>query len=215
MCFSAEASFTVGTGIGVMGIATLRKLVSRSLIWIAMVPIFFAIQQYAEGVVWLHMNGEFKQTPFSEFAKFLYLFFAYIFWPTYIPLCLTMAERIEWRKKAIGLVLIGGFGVTLFNIYYLSTTPIEPAVIGQSIYYGGSRWDMRLLYGLAVMLPMFLTSIKNIWLIGIMVAVSFGLSQVIYNATFTSVWCFFAAIISFVLYFFLPDEKQERTSRLQ
>ncbi len=207
MCFSAEASFTVGTGIGIMGIATIRKLITKSLIWIALVPVFFAFQQYNEGVVWLHMNGEFQATTLSETSKMIYLFFAYCFWSTYIPLAFFIAEKVKWRKIACGIVLAGGLVGTLFNINYLMSCEIVPEVAGRSLYYGVGRLDMRIYYGLAIIVPMFISSVRNIWIMGVLIASSFVFSQITYNLTFTSVWCFLAAAISFLLYFLLDEQK--------
>jgi len=53
MCFSAGASFTAGTLLTFAGTETLRKVHKPSQIVFASIPLFFAFQQFAEGVLWL------------------------------------------------------------------------------------------------------------------------------------------------------------------
>jgi len=64
--FSAEASFAVGTSLGVTGIATLRGAGAKPLPWLAVVPGLFAVQPCAEGVVWRYLNGGSHHPPYSN-----------------------------------------------------------------------------------------------------------------------------------------------------
>ena len=53
MCFSATASFIAGTGLSVLGVATLRATRRKEEIPFAAIPLLFGFQQIVEGVLWL------------------------------------------------------------------------------------------------------------------------------------------------------------------
>ena len=53
MCFSETASFLAGTGLSVLGVATLRATQRRSEIPFAAIPLMFGLQQMVEGALWL------------------------------------------------------------------------------------------------------------------------------------------------------------------
>ena len=53
MCFSATASFVAGTGLAVLGVATLRAARRRPEIPFAAIPLIFGLQQMVEGALWL------------------------------------------------------------------------------------------------------------------------------------------------------------------
>lgn len=53
MCFSPEASFVGGLIISSIGIATIKKVHKPSQIIFASIPLFFGVQQIAEGLLWI------------------------------------------------------------------------------------------------------------------------------------------------------------------
>ena len=57
MCFSPEASFAGGIIISAIGVATVRKVHNPTQIVFASIPLFFGIQQIAEGFVWITLPG--------------------------------------------------------------------------------------------------------------------------------------------------------------
>ena len=56
MCFSATASFTAGSVLSAVGIATIMKAERKSEVPFAMIPLLFGVQQFIEGVVWLTLR---------------------------------------------------------------------------------------------------------------------------------------------------------------
>src|SRR5690606_8023290 len=74
---------------------------------LALIPWFFAIQQASEGFVWLKI-------PEGIAAKNIFLFFAYVFWPIWIPFSLYFAEENPIRKQLLTLCLGIGLAVGCF-----------------------------------------------------------------------------------------------------
>jgi hypothetical protein len=200
MCISAEASFAVGVGVGLVGVATLQCTGAKTLPWLAAVPSLFAVQQGAEGVVWLYLNGGFHQTPVSLIAQYVYLTFALIWWPIYMPLAIALPEPEPWRRRWSFAAVVGGLCVSAFDTYYLLTTDLSPTVVGQSIQYGHGAPIIRMTYGTVSLLPLFISSLPSLWILGTLSLLTFIISDVFFPLTFISVWCLLAAISSVVLW---------------
>lgn len=62
-----------------------------------------------------------------------------------------------------------------------------------------------LLYVVATIGALFISSLRKMWILGILVAFSFIISYIYYYMEFGSVWCFFSAIESCVLYYIVSD----------
>ena len=63
-----------------------------------------------------------------------------------------------------------------------------------------------LLYIIATIVPFFITRNKTVWLLGGLIAISYVVSYVAYFEAFASVWCFFAALISILVYGLVRDK---------
>lgn len=201
MCISAEASFAVAAGVGITGVATWQSTGAKTLPWLAAVPALFAIQQSAEGVVWLYLNGGFQHTPVSFTAQYVYLTFALIWWPSYMPLAVALAEPVSWRRHWSFVAVIGGFCVSAFDIHYLLTNDLSPSVVGQSIHYGQEEQIGRMTYAAVSLFPLFISSIPKLWILGVLSLLTFLLSDAFFPLTFISVWCLLAAVSSVVLWY--------------
>src|SRR3954464_10641464 len=103
MCFSATGSFGVAAviaGIGAVAAAQKKRPSHRML---AAVPLMFAGQQVAEGIVWLTI-GDPSQRPAHLAAVGVFLVFALVVWPVWVPLSLLKAERKPRRRRALGVL---------------------------------------------------------------------------------------------------------------
>jgi hypothetical protein len=79
MCFSAQASFGASAVLGIMGIYALHKAKQQERL-LAIVPLFFAVQQACEGIVWLTYANP-SQHFITAAATYSFCFFAYFFGP--------------------------------------------------------------------------------------------------------------------------------------
>ncbi|CCB90499.1 putative membrane protein [Waddlia chondrophila 2032/99] len=210
MCFSAEASFTVGTILSVVGITTLKQVKKQKYFLVALFPLFFASQQLIEGIVWLNMHPSFVSTPLSQAAVNLYLFFAWLFWPIFVPIAFFVAEKEKWKKILFLTVFLIGLIISYIDIIYLINYRITPQIVGRSLDYGFTPLYGNILYGLIVFIPIFLSSVPRMKIFGISLLIAFIISQLIYTYAFTSVWCFFCAAISIQLYQILQRASQEK-----
>ncbi|MDP1879665.1 MAG: hypothetical protein Q8K60_01835 [Parachlamydiaceae bacterium] len=205
MCFSTEASFTAAAGLGIVGILTLKKCKSKSLYFLASIPLLFAIQQLSEGFLWLHFNQLIDSKIFFKKSISFFLIFAFLIWPIWIPLSLYLPEKIQWRRILIGLNLFCGIILAAVNLYYSLQQDINVQLINHSIQYLGNTPSQYYIYPVVVLLPFFLSSLRNAWIFGILTALAFIVAEYYYMETFVSVWCFFAAIVSLSIYKIVKD----------
>lgn len=98
MCFSASASFGAGVILSVIGIASIKKVQSPSQIIFVSIPLIFAVQQIMEGFLWLALTNT-HYAPLQKFTTYVFLFFAQVVWPFWVPYVILKLEIKERRKR--------------------------------------------------------------------------------------------------------------------
>lgn len=200
MCFSATASYVASAALLLCGIGSMYRANKNQRLFAAM-PLLFALQQFIEGTIWFSLsNGN----P-AIFNTYAYLSFVYILWPNWIPysifpLCKTAAE-----KKALGPSMIAGLLLSILAIGYLFFYPPTAIIENHHIKYLSDvpKWlwlPGSALYLAATVVPFFIPKVRNLSLMGILLALSYIATIIFYYATILSVWCFFAAILSALIF---------------
>ena len=207
MCFSAEASFVAAAALGGSGAVLTNKFAGTKKVWLAATALLFGVQQAAEGVLWLAIrSGEYPNI-WGLGAQYLFLFFAYMLWPVWMPMAFMAAEKQLWRKRVMGLCLIPGVAFFLvFGLHMIFDELSLAQIINCSISYGESPLGYRLVYAAGGLIPFFVSSIPRMWILGLLIGVAFGVADYLYFYAFTSVWCFFAAVIVIGFFFLLKRE---------
>lgn len=203
MCFSATASFIAGTALSATGVATLRKTETKSEIPFAAIPLFFGLQQIFEGLVWLSFSS--GSLILNKIAAHAFLLFAYVLWPIFIPFSVRLLEPDTSRKKLLSVFQIAGIGAGLYLLFFMFYHPLVSQIEHKSIVY-----FLHLPYGFAVTSlyvlvtcgSLLFSSHKIINIFGILAAMSFAVAYYFYTVALVSVWCFFAAILSVVIYWY-------------
>lgn len=203
MCFSAEASFIVGGTLLVIGAATIRKTVYSKDLAIALIPLIFAIQQMIEGFLWISLTH--NDTSQAQFwLSNIYGVFIGIIWPMFAPFAVYCAETDNTRRKIIALIGTAGLSLALYTIAGLTDQPIAAEIVNHSINYkhnvDGHQFVI-ILYLLATCVPFIFSSYRHLYIAGITITIGFFIAYFTYLETFPSVWCFFAAIASALIYF--------------
>jgi hypothetical protein len=210
MCFSAEASFGASGFLALMGVFSLI-LSRRECLFLAITPIIFAIQQGAEGVIWLAARGGHLETSTAGVAIGLYTFFAVLFWPIWVPFAFSAAEPANSGLRRTLLITLTVMGV-LLGLFYLTQGLFQNAsaeVVNCSIqYHGPWSWHTAPIYLVCTIFPFFLSSMGNSWMIGLVVVFTAVISFWLYRETFSSVWCFFAAVASFGIIFLIKRPRR-------
>ena len=204
MCFSASASLVAGTSLSAVGVATLRRAEARNEQPLAMIPLLFGIQQLTEGVIWLTFSHDapvLKQT-----MTYVYSGFSHVLWPMYVPFAVGVLEAVGWRKKVIFGFEAAGVAVGLYLLYFLVTRPVVAEVLGMHIVYVSSHLYLNpvmVFYLAATCVSCFFSSHGFVKLFGVLALLSFVAAYFVHVMAAVSIWCFFAAILSLLIYLHL------------
>lgn len=213
MCFSATASFTTAAAlmpVAAYTIGTALKADKRYL-GFAVFPLFFGIQQFLEGGLWLEIGQPDKAH--AHLYALGFLFFAYFVWPFLVPSAAFLVEpRRNRRRVFLGLSIFGFLlGLSLFVPLLFNPDWVPLRIVKHSIDYNSRLiWEgivpytvIRVIYASIVCLPLLFSSEKHIRSFGLIITLSVIAGFAFAQYAFTSVWCFMAAIASSYLLFLM------------
>jgi hypothetical protein len=204
MCFSESASFIASGGLAAAGVASMRIAPRPHQKLIAALPFLFAIQQFIEGWQWHALNAG---SP-SIIAGYMFLFFAFLLWPLYIPITVWVLDK-KRRKMASFFVAAGAVLASLLG-YVLVTEPLNVHACGHSIAYTISlsfNSVIIFLYFLVVAGVLMFSSRPELRWFGVLITSAAAITAFFYFSTLTSVSCFFCAILSSLIYFYLRYQR--------
>ncbi len=208
MCFSATASFVAGSTLSVIGATTIRMTSRRAEIPFAMIPLLFGVQQLTEGMIWLSFRGE-SHLP-NAALTLVYSLFSHVLWPIFIPLAVGLLETDPLRKKAVAACQLAGAVVGLYLLYVIVQFPVTSRVLDNHIAYESPhfyRLPLMFLYLTATCASGIFSSNKVIQVFGALTLATFLAAYAIHAATFFSVWCFFAAILSLMIFYYFRQAR--------
>jgi hypothetical protein len=209
MCFSASASFGASVVLTVIGVATLKKTHHPAQLLFASIPFIFGVQQLAEGLLWLSLpNPEYENI--QKIFTYIFLFFAQILWPIWVPIAILFLEKRSTRKKLQKLLVGPVILVGVYLAYCLLTFHVEAQIVGQHIAYSQDypyalKPYIIVLYALVTVVPTFFSYIKHMWMLGTTVFISYIITAIFYEHYILSVWCFFSSIISVSIYVIMSE----------
>ena len=202
MCFSATASFSAGAVLLGLGTLTLKSVTHPRQLPFAAIPLLFAIQQLSEGVIWLTFTHEAPQL--NAAMTYVYSFFSHVLWPAYIPLAVLLIEPSGRRRRALLAFAAGGAIVGAYLLYILVAYPIASRPIGRHIEYVSPHFfaaAAMTLYLMSTTVSPLVSTHRTVRVFGVLALSSFAAAYFFYATWFISVWCFFAALLSAVVYF--------------
>jgi hypothetical protein len=213
MCFSAGASFAGGVIISAIGIATLREVHKPSQLVFASIPLFFGIQQIVEGCLWLTLP-DFGYIAIQKVATYFFLIMAQVLWPTLIPVSVLFMEEKKKRKRILWIFVALGITLSLYYAFCLLSFSVKPEIMGYHIQYNTTFPDSLamlafIVYLVVTITPLFVSGVKRTHLLGILMFLSCLITAIFFTQYLTSVWCFFAALISGVVFWILRDAKAD------
>ena len=209
MCFSAEASFGLSVALLSGGVYCVKNALSKNrlLLPVAIIPILFAVQQFSEGWVWICLRWE--NAALVRMFALVFLAFAIVFWPFWVPFCAFVTGKRK-EKIIFGFLSVLGLviGLGVYVPLFISVDSPVTDVINHAIHYNVSGsttfqfvpvllWEA--MYIAIIASPLFASNSRKILYLGIAIVLSAAVSYLIFWFAFTSVWCFFAALLSLYL----------------
>ena len=207
MCFSATASFSASIVIGTLGVVTFKKSKNSNLKFLGAIPFLFAVQQFTEGFVWLSFNN-FNFPFIQETATKAFLFFAWVLWPILMPFSIYHIEKPGVKKKINFYLLLLGILSGLHSIYMLFADNVQPLVndfhidyiVSTSTFEKKIQVIQQISYVVVTVVPLFASSLKGAKVLATANFIALVLAFIFFKHSLPSTWCFFAAILSGIIY---------------
>ncbi|MFM1901406.1 MAG: hypothetical protein RLZZ216_1982 [Cyanobacteriota bacterium] len=230
MCFSASASFTASAVLMPLGFYS-HHLADRAerpgYKPLALVPFFFGVQQFIEGLEWTGIDQG-NVEPLTSLAGLGFLFFAYCFWMIWIPWSAwsisrsTDSKALQHRLKWVAIVATV-LGIAFYLPVLFNPPALQPAVHSngrllydvsnlQSILHNFVNTEPvgELVYWGFIVLPLLAVSDRAVKLFGVLIFISIFLTWLTYSATFNSVWCFYCAVLSILVIWIVNRPEMRR-----
>ena len=150
-------------------------------------------------------------------------------WPLWVPLTIRLLEKDTRRKKTMNVLVTIGAIVAVIVILVLSLYPVEvmtPACLNcpfsatpelnQHLHYRftfppiptGLIQAFTVLYIMATIITPFISSIRKMKWLGVVFLASYLFAVILYNGFVISIWCFFAALLSFVVLWIIVEQRK-------
>ena len=210
ICFSATASFTAGIALLAIGTVTVRRARAPKELPYAAIPMIFGVQQLVEGSLWLELPA---QSPTTHVLTIVFLLFSNVLWPAYVPLAVWMIEPRGGRRRLIALPAAAGVATGLFFLAAIVTHPVRAAIEGMHIEYDLPHPQHAIAFGfyaVGTCLAPLLSSHRTVRLFGVAIVGSMIAAHLLYSMWFASVWCFFAALTSGIVFLHFRGRRTPR-----
>ena len=212
MCFSAGASFGASAVLSIIGAAAIIKARSVPQALFAAIPMIFSIQQLSEGMLWLSLKDP-QPASWQPFVTYTFLVFALVIWPVWIPFTIRRLEKDAKRKKILNLLLLTGIVVSAGTAWALLFYPVKVTPADHHLHYdlcipAGTENLIKvftLLYFATTIITTFVSSVKRMKWLGIVFLLSYMFTVIFYSGSIVSVWCYFAALLSIVVFWIVLD----------
>jgi hypothetical protein len=139
---------------------------------------------------------------------------AQVLWPALIPVSVLLMEENKKRIRILRILLVMGLSLSLYYSVCLLSFHVTPQIMGYHILYNTDFPESFaiiafIIYLVVTITPLFVSGIKRTHMLGILMFLSCLITAIFFTQYLISVWCFFAALISVVIFWILSDSKKE------
>jgi hypothetical protein len=205
MCFSATASFSAAAITGTVGVMALAHVKLRREVPLASMPLLFSVQQAIEGTLWMLLPGG---GAIAQALVNMFTIIALVIWPPLVPLAISLVETHKERRHLLYALIPAGMAVASYSALSIARHPYAASLSGAGVcYVNGISYSPAAFgaYLLCTCVPPLLSTDRRLKLIGATVTVGMFVSAAFYYVSFISVWCFFAAVTSALIYAYFRD----------
>jgi hypothetical protein len=214
MCFSATASFVSASVLTVAGAISLKSAKKKHQKLFAAIPLLFGTQQLLEGLLWLVLPDATNKEAISTLTL-LFLFFAQVVWPLWVPLSVWVYEEDQKRKNTlllflgIGIIVSGYLAYCLIN-YNVVAVAKENHIQYQLLFIQKIVPISGWLYFVTTVIPPFISTCHRMRILGTIIFLSYLVSKLYFNDYLISVWCFFAAVLSVLVILVVREQSFDK-----
>ncbi|QCX27801.1 DUF6629 family protein [Nocardioides jishulii] len=197
MCFSIGADLTTGVALLPVAVVSLREVRTLRELPFASLPLFFALHQLTEALVWREAS-DYVSAAVQQAAALAYVLFAFPILPILVPLAVLLLEPRARRLRVAPFVVLGAV-VAGYLGWAVLRGPIEIRQEPHALVYDvgltyGVMWAV--LYVVAVIGPAVMSGYPSIVAFGLLNLVGLSVVAIVYVQAFASLWCVYAALSS-------------------
>ena len=212
MCFSATADVVAGIVVGGLGLDVATHLRGRrEYRALAVLPLLFAVHQLVESLVWWGTEGTVPHR-LGNVSLWVYLLFAFVFLPTYVPWATWCVEPPGARRRLMAATSLLGLGVSLVLLAAMLTGPVTVTAHRHHLAYSTALPASTLvvtLYVLATCGAFLFSSEPVIRWFGAVNLVAVAVIAAVTVDGLASVWCGWAAVTSAAFAAYLRQREPE------
>lgn len=213
MCFSAEVSFAASAGLAAIGTKTIKINTPKTKL-LSYIPFLFAIHQFSEGMNWLFYYDNYT---IKIFFNYLYAFIEYSLWTSYMPIANYFMETNKIKRKILLLLSTIGIVYSLYWVYFLT---IKNLLVYNACSFdcGGLSYFINMpqhqitissfIYVFIISTSMLISSNKFNKIYGMVMGLAWIVASKYFLTSFGSTWCFFAAILSVIIYYSVKYQRK-------
>lgn len=199
MCFSPQGDLAGGIVIVAIGVDALRHVKGRSeYVALAALPIALGLHQVDEAFVWWGLQGHVARG-IGQLAMWIYLVFALVVLPMLVPMLVTFLEpspRRRWR--IVPFSIVGVVAALVLLEAMLVGHPSARLARYHLAYTIGLRHGILVigLYIVATCGPLLVSGYRSFFWFGVANLGAVVTLALLCADGFTSLWCFYAALVS-------------------
>jgi len=199
VCFSPTGDLVGGVVVAAIGIDACRHLKGRSgNLALAALPLVLGLHQVDEAFVWWGLQGHAPRSV-GVVAMWIYLVFALVVLPILVPTLLIVFEHVARRRwRCVPFLALGTFVAAVLLEAMLAGHPAVRLGAYHLSYSVGLRHGVVFigLYIVATCGPFFVSGRRPLVWFGAVNLVAVVALALLCASGFTSLWCFYAALVS-------------------
>jgi hypothetical protein len=205
----AIAIFASAIFLKVIGNCSLKVCNIRPVpLWLFL-PFFLAWQQIFHGIAWLNVSGMMGPSALTEWSKNLYLIFAFMAWPVFIPLSMMLAETHPVRKKILYFLLMAAVVIVCVEAWAVPPLKQPIAVVERSVNYLDEMPMIKIFFLVCISVPFMISNLPYMWVLGLTLFLAGIITQFVQGELFTLIWAFVAFILGFLFYFVTKENNSK------
>lgn len=210
MCLSPEVDLVAASAITIVAVDALRHNQNLRSLPIALLPTIFAVHTFSDAFVWWGAQGK-VSTNIADAAAWIYLFIAFSLLPIFVPIATYLLEPKGWRRNLLAIIIFSGIlsGVDSLISMNERITTVEACNLYVDYHVGGTSALAGTFYMIATVGAMLVSGQRHLFnwgILNLIVVLSLGIWE---NHKLPSLWCFWAAITSVFVAWFIRDIKRE------
>jgi hypothetical protein len=198
------------SAITIVAVDALRHNQNLRSLPIALLPAVFAIHTFSDAFVWWGAQGK-VSNGVADISAWIYLFIAFTLLPIFVPIATYLLEPKGWRRNLLAIIIFGGVLTGVDSLISINDriSTVEACNLYVDYHVGGTSALAGTFYMIATIGAMLISGQKYLFkwgVVNLVVVIALGIWA---SQKLPSLWCFWAAITSIFVAWFIREIKND------